>query len=938
MYQVEELEREVTYEVKKAVSNYGENKSSVVMVTHLSSFVVLVQAQEVRLDLKITRGVWFVKNVCGKVGTLADVYIAKRKNHLGQMFAFCRYIKVANSKTLIDSLSKVWIRKLHLHANVAKFDRNVSIVPSHVGEKVRNNSQPNKGFLNGVMNMGAAKSFFSSVLNAGRNSKSVMAPPPPIVLGDDCILQRDFSCILMGKIKDINALSNLYVILANEGFDKVYLTYLGGFWVLIDAGSSTSEEKLLKHMGVASWFAKLLPAINSFVSDERLVRISIEGLPIKTWTHNTFAKIISPWGVMADIDTTVDDPALPFKKFNDVSDNSCSDEEFVEEDVEHVSDACDFQNVKEVDHVLESSSKQDSKGDDPTFPPGFTPNAIDDTEVENMADSIVKHKGNSFSNKESSSSAKGGSNRSLKLKFGGSILDVMEGLVESAKKNWIRELNSNPSVGYSGGLLCIWDPNLFSKDSVTISHSFVAIQEDFNEVRSEHKIFGTNFNASGANDFNQFISTTGLVDLPVEDHKPILMRDLVVDYGPIPFRVFHSWFIKDGFEKLVEECGKIQLFVLVDGDRIEEPSKVKNEFLTNFSNLFSKPIGPSVTLDPQMFMHLSFEQNVDLESNVSYEEIKKWFGIVDPTNLLVQMGLRLILFLFLVVQLSHVQPLSHADKTDYNEDADADQVKLEDVALESGDISTLNSLVGNGIPQTLQLCGTIGLGNTHVLIDIESTHNFVQPGVVERMKLAVSITKPFKVYIGSGETLLYENICSKVGINMQEIAMEVDLYVLMMNEMLRRQQQQQIATNAKIQRRLWDPNQKDNPKLVKPALSVAPPKPTSNSDEDADADQVKLEDVALESGDISTLNSLVGNESPQTLQLCGTIGLGNIHVLIDNESIYNFVQSGALERMKLAVSITKPFKVYIGSGKTLLYENICSKVGINMQGIAMEVD
>ncbi|GKC27415.1 reverse transcriptase [Tanacetum coccineum] len=97
-------------------------------------------------------------------------------------------------------------------------------------------------------------------------------------------------------------------------------------------------------------------------------------------------------------------------------------------------------------------------------------------------------------------------------------------------------------------------------------------------------------------------------------------------------------------------------------------------------------------------------------------------------------------------------------------------------ALESGDISILSSLVGNESPQSLQLWGTIGSGNIHVLIDNRSTHNFVQPGVVERMKLAVSITKPFKVYIGSGETLLCENICS--GINMQGLAVEVDLYVL----------------------------------------------------------------------------------------------------------------------------------------------------------------
>ncbi|GJT89436.1 RNA-directed DNA polymerase, eukaryota [Tanacetum coccineum] len=646
-------------------------------------------------------------NICGKVGTLVDVYIAKHKNQLGQMFTFCRYIKVANSKTLIDSLSNVWIGKSRLHANVAKFDRNVSTVRSHVGEKVGKYSQPNKTYTNGVKNMDAAKSSFASVLNAGRNPKFVMDPSQPIVLNDDCILERDLSCTLMGKIKDINALSNLYVILANEGFDNVNLTYLGGFWVLIDDGSSSSKEKLLKHVGVACWFTELLPANNFFVSDERLVWISTPDFS------------------------------------NDFSDNSSSDEEFIDEDAEHVSDTCDFEKEKEVDHVSESScmnengvelkkhgtsdelrpiskdpfriydllnkntAKRDSKGDDPTFPPGFTPNVIKDTQ-ETKVEKIDLF--------------------SLRNLWG----------------NFSYDIAFSPSVGYSGGLLCVWDPNLFSKDSVTISDSFMAIRGtwtststkllivsvyapqdlserktlweyishlidqwdgesvilgDFNEVRSEEERFGTNFNASGANAFNQFISTAGLVDLPLEDHRPILMRDLVVDYGPTPFRVFHSWFIKDGFDKLVEDSWKNSNFVeannisllkkkfqalkvsiktcckvdkqrinasrhsiqhriseldilmdkgmgdenskyfhgiinkkrsqlairgvLVDGDWNEEPSKVKNEFLTHFSNLFSKHTGPSINLDPQMFRHLSTEQNVDLESNVTYEEIRK---------------------------------------------------------------------------------------------------------------------------------------------------------------------------------------------------------------------------------------------------------------------------------------------------------------------------
>ncbi|GJT49390.1 RNA-directed DNA polymerase, eukaryota [Tanacetum coccineum] len=199
----------------------------------------------------------------------------------------------------------------------------------------------------------------------------------------------------------------------------------------------------------------------------------------------------------------------------------------------------------------------------------------------------------------------------------------------------------SPSVGSSGGILCVWDPRMFVKDNVSISNSFVAISGtwvssstklllisvyapqdvterralwdyighlidqwdgeyvvlgDFNEVRYDHERFGSIFNELGANAFNQFISSANLVDLPLEgysytwahksaskmskldrflvskglisifpslsaiclerhlsDHRPILMRELVVDYGPSPFRMFSSWFSKQGFDKLVED-------------------------------------------------------------------------------------------------------------------------------------------------------------------------------------------------------------------------------------------------------------------------------------------------------------------------------------------------------------------------------------------------
>nr|GEV71854.1 Ty3/gypsy retrotransposon protein [Tanacetum cinerariifolium] len=101
------------------------------------------------------------------------------------------------------------------------------------------------------------------------------------------------------------------------------------------------------------------------------------------------------------------------------------------------------------------------------------------------------------------------------------------------------------------------------------------------------------------------------------------------------------------------------------------------------------------------------------------------------------------------------------------DDEDDTVQESEEDAVESGDISILNSLIGQGIPRSLQLWGMIGSGTMHVLIDNGSTHNFVRPNVMEKMRLPVQSTKPFKVYIESGETLLCESICSWVMLSMQ---------------------------------------------------------------------------------------------------------------------------------------------------------------------------
>nr|GEW88537.1 retrotransposon-related protein [Tanacetum cinerariifolium] len=60
-------------------------------------------------------------------------------------------------------------------------------------------------------------------------------------------------------------------------------------------------------------------------------------------------------------------------------------------------------------------------------------------------------------------------------------------------------------------------------------------------------------------------------------------------------------------------------------------------------------------------------------------------------------------------------------------------------------------------------------GDVHFPIDNGSTSNFIRPDVVEKMCLPIKSTKAFKVYIGSGESLLCESVCSSVTLHMKGV-------------------------------------------------------------------------------------------------------------------------------------------------------------------------
>nr|GEX85768.1 RNA-directed DNA polymerase, eukaryota [Tanacetum cinerariifolium] len=319
---------------------------------------------------------------------------------------------------------------------------------------------------------------------------------------------------LIGRAKDFSAIPNLPCIISKEGFQNVNLSYIGGMWVLYEFDSLASKEKFLNHFGIGSWCTELIQATNSFENDERIVWISIEGLPIKAWTPNTFRKIASLWGEYVEWEDA------------DLKSLSCK----------HL---CLKTNMKKMTKMISLLMRNHKK-------------VTSRTKMIIMRVMLIEYQ-----------------NRASSMKT--TLLTKMSTV---AKNERLDHKSEDPFNIY--GILDGQKNNDYLRTFINRWEGDTVIIGDFNEVRSEHERFGSTFNRQGAIAFNNFISSACLIDLPLEegvldlfphlsalcldrhlsDHRPIFLRETNYDYGPSLFWFFHSWFAMEGFNSFMETTWK----------------------------------------------------------------------------------------------------------------------------------------------------------------------------------------------------------------------------------------------------------------------------------------------------------------------------------------------------------------------------------------------
>ncbi|GJW13142.1 RNA-directed DNA polymerase, eukaryota, reverse transcriptase zinc-binding domain protein [Tanacetum coccineum] len=190
--------------------------------------------------------------------------------------------------TCAQNLRSVWMGSFHLFANVARFNRDTKATSSQKASSFNPSNVPKPSFAKVVKGSGVNENYDAPVLVLERG-----------------LLNYEGDPVLVGCVKDFKTLPNIHIVCSSEGFSGLKISYLGGFWVLLEFDSFQSCEKFHTHEGIKSWFSTLSQWTSNFEIQDKVVWIDIEGTSLRVWSQSTFNKIASKWGELVILEGKV---------------------------------------------------------------------------------------------------------------------------------------------------------------------------------------------------------------------------------------------------------------------------------------------------------------------------------------------------------------------------------------------------------------------------------------------------------------------------------------------------------------------------------------------------------------------------------------------------------------------------------------------------------
>nr|GEZ11584.1 hypothetical protein [Tanacetum cinerariifolium] len=523
--------------------------------------------------------------LCKQYGNVINVFIPNRRTKLGKRIGFVRFIKILDVVCLVNNLCTIWIGKFKLHVNIARFNRPLLNKGSHSFNPTANvkpasdasykkvESRLSSSYIQaakvGISSLSDAKALkpalvlddscahepdlaLSLAAKVGISSLyDAKALKPALVLDDSCAHEPDLALSLVRKLKEFDVEGVPLCAWSHNTFTKI-----ASIWgTLLYDEDKNSPHFHRKRLCIKTSFQDIIFTSQKIIVKGKMFLIRVKELTGRAPSFND--------NLDSD-DESIDSQEASILK-DEFSDKNSDMEEIPKtmfdksEHVGNISPACnkvrmetrveenseDSFNIYDMLNNKKPTKSVEHSDSDIQYPPEFTP-----------------------------------CDRPQEMKM--EKVDLFN--IRACWGNINFDYVVSPSVGNSCGILCIWDPSLFYKENSTVLDYFIAImgnwlpnnkkllvipvyapQDGFVKVPSGGFSFTWSHRfATKMSRLYRFLVSEDLqrscpnlssltLDRYLFVHRPILLRELNVDYGHTLFRFFHNWFDLDGFDSFISD-------------------------------------------------------------------------------------------------------------------------------------------------------------------------------------------------------------------------------------------------------------------------------------------------------------------------------------------------------------------------------------------------
>ncbi|KAL4559925.1 hypothetical protein LXL04_032071 [Taraxacum kok-saghyz] len=235
------------------------------------------------------------------MGTVVDVFVARKRNRSGRKFGFVRFLRVRDVGKMEQDLNSCWLDKFKLKANLAKYGRKDE-------RAVEKKPQKLKSIIVGSQAQGREHPDNSSA-GASRRVRSYsdavygnVSTSPPHAIGQardipttcevhephsiqvipSCDSLERLSRSLVGQVRCLEVLKNFQEFLTVEGLNDVKVRYYGGLAILLEFRMKIAAKNylFLARATWSKWFRELDCWSTEAQPMKRFASLNIVGVPL----------------------------------------------------------------------------------------------------------------------------------------------------------------------------------------------------------------------------------------------------------------------------------------------------------------------------------------------------------------------------------------------------------------------------------------------------------------------------------------------------------------------------------------------------------------------------------------------------------------------------------------------------------------------------------